>query len=66
MRNLINESERLLINDVTRNAAKLLLIQGMSIANITEEYKKVNDLINYEEFYSLCEKRVINFNKGVI
>jgi len=59
MRNLINESERLLINDVTRNAAKLLLIQGMSIANITEEYKKVNDLISYEKFIVYVKKGLL-------
>ena len=59
MRNLINESERLLINDVTRNAAKLLLIQGMSIANITEEYKKVNDLIGYEKFIVYVKKGLL-------
>ena len=59
MRNLINESERLLINDVTRNAAKLLLTQGMSIANITEEYKKVNDLISYEKFIVYVKKGLL-------
>jgi len=62
----MNKNDRILLNEATREAGKLMINQGISIANILNEYEKVKHLILYEDFVELCKKRVVNFYKDVV
>jgi len=62
----MDKNDKILLNEITRNAAKIMLNQGLDDPNILDEYEKIKHLISYKQFYELSRKRVISFYTDVI